>query len=199
MADGTPINPAKPPRKSPVKSDAGTAAAPSARRAAPLKAAPVDSAPLGGTAPQPAEARPKRSQAASLLKEKATEATKVVRKEAVALKDQATGRARTAATEGKARATTALDNVAKLIGDAAGAIDDKVGTQYGDYTRKAADAVSSFATDLKGKEVDEIVRDATEFVKKSPALAIGAAAAVGFVIARLVKAGGEDDSSNGQA
>ena len=96
------------------------------------------------------------------------------------------------AAQGKDRATGALDNVARLIGDAAGTVDERVGAQYGDYTRKAAEAVASFASTLKGKDVDDLVKDAGDFVKKSPAVAIGAAAAVGFVLARLIKAGSDD-------
>jgi hypothetical protein len=80
-----------------------------------------------------------------------------------------------------------------MIGDAAGTVDDKVGTQYGDYTRKAADAVSGFAETLKGQGCGRAGRDATDFVKKSPAVAIGAAVAVGFVLARLIKAGTDSD------
>jgi ElaB/YqjD/DUF883 family membrane-anchored ribosome-binding protein len=38
-------------------------------------------------------------------------------------------------------------------------------------------------------DVDELVDDVTSFVKKSPVIAIGTAAAVGFVLARLIKSG----------
>ena len=44
-------------------------------------------------------------------------------------------------------------------------------------------------TKLDEKDVDVIAEDARQFVRKSPALAIGAAAAVGFVLARLVPFG----------
>ena len=36
---------------------------------------------------------------------------------------------------------------------------------------------------------DDIVEDTRNFVRKSPALAIGAAAAVGFLLTRLIRAG----------
>jgi len=38
--------------------------------------------------------------------------------------------------------------------------------------------------------------DARELVKKSPAVAIGAAAALGFVVARLARSGIPDNSGN---
>jgi ElaB/YqjD/DUF883 family membrane-anchored ribosome-binding protein len=165
-----------------------------ARKAAPAKPAATRAAPTAKPARK--AAAPKTASSSAKLKSAAGDATAAVRKEASALKDQAAARARGAATEGKARAASALDNVARLITDAAGTVDDKVGAQYGDYTRKAAEAVSGFADTLKGKDVDALVRDATDFVKKSPAVAIGAAAAIGFVLARLVKAGTDD---NGKA
>jgi ElaB/YqjD/DUF883 family membrane-anchored ribosome-binding protein len=155
---------------------------PGATKAAPLKAGATDAAPAVKPVAVP--------KARSTTRAKVDGAA--IRSEAGALKGQATNRARDYATQGKERATYALDNVARLITDAAGTVDDKVGAQYGDYTRKAADAVSGFASSLKGKEVEELVRDATDLVKKSPAIAIGAAAAIGFVLARLVKAGTDD-------
>lgn len=129
------------------------------------------------------------------FRETAGEATENVKKEARALRDQAGDKVRELASQGKDRTTDALDNIAKLITDASSTVDERVGNQYGDYARKAADAMSGFATSLRGKEVDDIVKDAGDFVRKSPAVAIGAAAAVGFVLARLVKASGTNDDA----
>ena len=97
------------------------------------------------------------------------------------------------AEDGKSRAGTALDELAKMLQEAAGTVDEKVGDQYGQYARTAADAVSSFSDSLKAKQVDDVIDDVRDFVKKSPAVAIGTAAAIGFVLARLVKAGIEAD------
>ena len=87
-----------------------------------------------------------------------------------------------------------LDEFAKLIDDAANRVDEKLGEQYGGYARSAADAVAGFASQLRGKDVDQLFDDARDFVKKSPAVAIGTAAALGFVLARLVKAGLSDET-----
>jgi len=105
------------------------------------------------------------------------------------LRGQATDRAFALAQTGKDRATSALDDLVKTVEDAAGEIDSRVGTQYGDYARRAAQSLGGFSDAFKGKEVDELFAEARELVKKSPAVAIGAAAALGFVVARLVKAG----------
>ena len=107
-------------------------------------------------------------------------------------KAQATDSARAAATKGKDRATEAVGSIGKLIRDSAAQIDDNVGKQYGDYARSAADMVEGFAGKMDAKDIDALAEDARHFVRKSPAVAIGAAAAIGFVLARLVRSGGKD-------
>lgn len=104
------------------------------------------------------------------------------------LRAQAADTARAYAVQGKDKASDVLDNVVKMVGDAAGTIDEKVGAQYGDYARQAGDMLAGFATQLREKNVDELVDDARSAVRSSPALAIGAAVAVGFAVVRLVKA-----------
>jgi ElaB/YqjD/DUF883 family membrane-anchored ribosome-binding protein len=107
-------------------------------------------------------------------------------------KAKATDSARAAAEKGKDRATEAVGSIGKLIRDSAAPIDENVGKQYGDYARSAADMVEGFAGKMDAKDVDAIAEDARQFVRKSPAVAIGAAAAIGFVLARLVRSGGKD-------
>lgn len=107
-------------------------------------------------------------------------------------KAQATDSVRAAAVKGKDRATEAVGSISKLIRDSAGTIDDNVGKQYGDYARSAADMVEGFASKMDAKDVDALAEDARQFVRKSPAVAIGAAAAIGFVLARLVRSGDND-------
>ena len=106
-------------------------------------------------------------------------------------KSQASDKAMDFAEQGKARASGALDEVARMIGDTAGTIDEKLGGTYGDYARRAAEAVSGAAGTLRDKDVDALLEDARDLVRKSPAVAIGAAAAAGFVIARIIKAGSD--------
>ncbi len=104
------------------------------------------------------------------------------------------GRAKTYAEDGKARAGTALDEIVQMINDAAGTVDEKLGSQYGQYARTAADKVQGFSEGLKAKELDDLIEDARGFVQKSPAVAIGTAAALGFVLVRLIQSGLAADS-----
>lgn len=112
---------------------------------------------------------------------------------------QAADKARDLAADGKARAGDALDEVSRMMGTAADTVDQKLGANYGQYARSAADGIASFSESLKAKEIDDLVADVQGFVRKSPAVAIGVAAALGFVVARLVKAGmdGSDAKSTG--
>ena len=48
------------------------------------------------------------------------------------------------------------------------------------------------AKTLDSKDVDQLMTEAPDFVRKSPAVAIGAAAVVGFVLMRLAKGSDED-------
>lgn len=105
------------------------------------------------------------------------------------LKSQASDKARDYAGQGVIRATDALDEAAKFLQDTARTVDEKLGPQYGRYGFSAAESVSGFADQLRGKEVDELVDELRGFVRKSPAVAIGAAVGLGFILARLVKAG----------
>lgn len=110
--------------------------------------------------------------------------------------DQASATARKAATRGKDRAAGGIDELAELIEDVAKAIESRLGDQYGAYARKAATAISGVSGNLRDKEVDELLDDARAFVRKQPAIALGAAAAIGFALTRIVKAG-DDDRSDG--
>lgn len=121
--------------------------------------------------------------------DKAKGASQTLKDEAGKLGRQATDKARGLADEGKLRATGALDEFSKMMEDAAGTVDDKLGEQYGQYARSAAQALSGFSDSVRDKDVDELIDDVREFVRKSPAVAIGTAAALGFVLARVVKAG----------
>ena len=114
-------------------------------------------------------------------------ASRRLKEEASRLGQQAAERARGFADQGKERATSALGEFSSMLRDAAQTVDDRLGGQYGGYARSAADSIESFAGTLESKQVDDLVDDAREFVRKSPAVAIGIAAALGFVVARIVK------------
>jgi hypothetical protein len=119
--------------------------------------------------------------------EEATASSSRIAEEIGKLRDQASDKAFAFANQGKDRATNALEELAKVVNDAAATVDDKVGSDYGDYARRAADAVSGAAASLRDKDVEALYDDARAFVSKSPAIAVGAAIVIGFAIARLAR------------
>src|SRR3546814_4384146 len=81
-----------------------------------------------------------------------------------------------------------------MLEDSAGTVDTKFGKQYGDYARSAASTVAGLASTLDQKDLDELAGTTRDFVKKSPAVAVGAAAVIGFVLARMLKGGSNERS-----
>ena len=198
MATDTPKapKPAKPVKKAaaaPKPKPAATKAP--APKAAPKTAAPK-AAPKVATKTSPAKSpKPAKPKKGPTVNTSTTSAdtkpnpTQLLKDSAAKLTKDAGDKARAYAEDGKARAGGALDELARMMTEAAGTVDEKLGEQYGQYARGAADSVSGFSDSLKAKNLDDLIEDARGFVKKSPAIAIGTAAALGFVLVRLIKAG----------
>jgi ElaB/YqjD/DUF883 family membrane-anchored ribosome-binding protein len=125
------------------------------------------------------------------------EHTSGVREQASKLADEAIEQARSAASEGKARAAQALSGVASAAREAADKLSDNPNAApVGKFATQAADAIERFAGNLRDRDVDQLVDDVVGYVKRNPAIAVGAAVAVGFAIARLLRgsgSGGERD------
>lgn len=116
-----------------------------------------------------------------------------IKDQAASFASEAGDAARKAATTGKDKAVEALGGVTRMADDAAKAVEDQFGPTYGEYARKASSGVSNFANALQSKDIDDLIEDTKAFVRKSPVVAIGAAAAVGFLLTRLVKVGSGTD------
>jgi len=144
--------------------------------------------------------KPVRDQIAATrdtIKAEATRRARELREEATTLAGTASTKAREAANKGKDKAAETVGALAKMLEDSAATVDSKFGKQYGDYARSAATTVAGLATSLEQKELDELAKSTRAFVKKSPAVAVGAAAVIGFVLARMLKSGGGSDKNDG--
>ncbi|MFC7537828.1 hypothetical protein ACFQPG_10695 [Sphingomonas sp. GCM10030256] len=116
---------------------------------------------------------------------------------ATKVKDEAGTRARGLVSQGLERGSSTLTNISGLVTQTAAQIEEQLGPQYGDYARKAGQALERYATSLSNKDPDELVDDARDLVRKSPGVAIAGAAILGFGLVRLIKAGLPEEGNNG--
>ena len=121
------------------------------------------------------------------------------------LKDQARqtaskagSKARSAAEEGKSKASETIKNVAASTRDAASQFEDTQAAPLTSYVNSAADRIEQFGNTIDEKSVDELLDDLREMVRRSPAIAVGAATAVGFALSRFAKATDHGSSGGGQ-
>jgi len=63
--------------------------------------------------------------------------------------------------------------------------------------RGAAERVEEFSDDMRGKSVDELMRTASDFTRRQPALVFGLASLAGFVLLRVLKSNSPDNSRDG--
>lgn len=150
--------------------------------AAPLKDAGVEFTPATGPADAGETDAAPRPQGIAGAKQALLDGTAKVRAEA-------SDKARAFADENKGKATQALGQFTTLLNDAADQVDEKLGEQYGQYARSAAERVQAFSSTIDEKSVDDLLDDARALVRQSPAIAVGTAAALGFVVARVLTAG----------
>lgn len=105
--------------------------------------------------------------------------------EAKSYGEQALGKAGELAVDGKQAASDAIASLGKVVGETAAQIDERLGEQYGDYARKASRTLAETSAKLEAKSVEELGENAREAVRKSPGVAVGVAAVVGFFLARI--------------
>jgi ElaB/YqjD/DUF883 family membrane-anchored ribosome-binding protein len=133
------------------------------------------------------------ARAGRTAKEKASDIIVEVKEEAAVLASKAGSGARSAATSGKGMAADAVHGLADAARQMAGKLDDgnpKSGNaKAAEYARKAADGMERFSATLRDKEIEEIADDARNAVRQNPAIAVGAAALIGFALARFLKGG----------
>ena len=101
------------------------------------------------------------------------------------------GEAKTKATDlaqqGKSKASEALVSLGRVVDENAATLDENLGAQYGNYARSASRALQDTAQKLEQKSIEELGEDAREFVRQSPAVAMGLAVAAGYVLARMLR------------
>jgi ElaB/YqjD/DUF883 family membrane-anchored ribosome-binding protein len=134
------------------------------------------------------------AEVAAAAREKAAATANEWTEQAGALANQARDKSIELARTGKDKTSEAIAVVGRAIADTAPVIDEKLGVAYGDYARSAAGALETSAEKLATKDFTELGDDVKDFVRKSPATALGIAAVTGFLFARLFSRSGNRDA-----
>jgi ElaB/YqjD/DUF883 family membrane-anchored ribosome-binding protein len=140
----------------------------------------------------------KTKRAASAAKGKASEVIVEVKDEASVIFEKTGAGAKSAASSGKDMAADAVAGLADAARQMAGKLDDGQGdgnnAKAAEMARKAADTMEKFSGRLRDKEIEELADDARSAVRNNPAIAVGAAAVIGFALARFLKGSGGRDA-----
>jgi len=78
--------------------------------------------------------------------------------------------------------------------EAAGTELEKVSPQLARYVNDSADKIREVSNGLSNRQVNDIVRMATDFARSQPALFFGAAIATGFALARFLKSSAKSET-----
>jgi ElaB/YqjD/DUF883 family membrane-anchored ribosome-binding protein len=136
----------------------------------------------------------KTKRAAGSAKHKAAEVMVDVKAEAAEIFEKTGTGAKTAASSGKDMAADAMSGLADAARQMAGKLDDGnadgSNAKAAEIARKAADTMEKFSGRLREKDIEEIADDARSAVRNNPAIAVGAAAVIGFALARFLKGSG---------
>jgi hypothetical protein len=91
----------------------------------------------------------------------------------------------------KGRATDGMGSVAQAVRQSTRQLRDQQHETIAQYVEKAADQLDRFSTQLREKNVSDLVDDVQRFARRQPALFIGAAFAAGLIGARFLKSSNE--------
>jgi ElaB/YqjD/DUF883 family membrane-anchored ribosome-binding protein len=140
----------------------------------------------------------KTRKAAGAARTRASEVMVDVKDEAAVIFEKTGAGARSAASGGKDMAADAVAGLADAARQMAGKLDDGVvdgsNAKAAEFARKAADTMERFSGRLREKDIEEIADDARTAVRNNPAIAVGAAAVIGFALARFLKGSGDRDA-----
>jgi hypothetical protein len=93
------------------------------------------------------------------------------------------------AETGKGQFAAKLNDVAEVIESVAEPVEKSYGSSAAGYVRSASNSVRSLSDDLKNKSVEDLVSASRSAIGNNAGFAIGTAALLGFVAARVAKGG----------
>ena len=137
--------------------------------------------------------RAKAGEAVSKLADVAQQAGSQAKQAASSLASDANQRAKGFLNQQVASGADLVGHVANSVRSAADNLDHSA-PQIANLVRGAAERVEEFSDDMRGKSVDELMRTASDFTRRQPALVFGLASLAGFVLLRVLKSNSPDNS-----
>jgi len=138
---------------------------------------------LGGTA----------KEAAQDMKGAAQDVMQQTKETAGQVVDQAKEQATSRMDDRKDQFATSFGSVADALRQASNHLRQNEQAPIAQYADKAAERVEQWANNLRGKDVQEIMRDVEDYARRQPALFLGGAFVVGLLAARFLKSTGNRD------
>ena len=130
--------------------------------------------------------RAKAGEAVSKLADVAQQAGTQAKEAASSLASDANDKAKGFLTQQVASGADLAGHVADSVRSAADSL-DRSAPQLANFVRSAAERVEEFSEDMRGKSAEELMRTASDFTRRQPALVFGLASLAGFVLLRVLK------------
>jgi hypothetical protein len=92
----------------------------------------------------------------------------------------------------KDRATDGLGSVAQAVRQSTQHLRDNKQDAIANYVEKAADQIDRFSTQIRNRDVGELVNEVQRFARRQPALFVGSAFAIGVIGARFLKSSSDN-------
>jgi ElaB/YqjD/DUF883 family membrane-anchored ribosome-binding protein len=122
-------------------------------------------------------------------------ATDELRSDVKELGTKAASRVHSEVDSRKGAAVSQAQSVSSAIARTGDSLDDSAPQWLKSAFLQGAQKIQQFADTIEQKDSREILDDVQSFARERPALFLGACAAAGFAAARILKAGGEQQSS----
>jgi len=87
----------------------------------------------------------------------------------------------------KDRATDGLGSLARAVRQSTQSLRDNQQDTVAQYVEQAADRIEQFSSQLRDRDLGELMREADRFARRQPAIFIGAAFMLGVLAARFFK------------
>jgi hypothetical protein len=96
----------------------------------------------------------------------------------------------------KGRATDGLGTVAQAVRQSAMHLRENRQDAIAQYVEKAGDQIDRLSTQLRNRDVGELVSEVQRFARRQPALFVGSAFAIGVIGGRFLKSSSTDHRSH---